>query len=95
MVFIWCCGYPCSNFFVFNERCVCWTWGRQDRVDAYNQAKKKAIIVNNSGADNFKKLLGYHGIKEEDMLFLGSRTYGSPLMASEEAKAAVHAFIER
>ena len=49
------CGYPCSNFFVFNERCVCWTWGRQDRVDAYNNAQKKAIIVSNSGADNFKK----------------------------------------
>ena len=89
------CGYPCSNFFVFNERCVCWTWGRQDRVDAYNNAQKKAIIVSNSGADNFKKLLGYHGMKEDDMLFLGSRTYGSPLMASEEAKAVIRAFIER
>lgn len=88
------CGYPCSNFFVFNERCVCWTWGRQDRVDAYNQAKKKAIVVSNSAADNFKLALSYHGMKEEDLLFLESRKYGNPLMASEEAKAAVKAFAQ-
>ena len=86
------CGYPCSNFFVFNERCVCWTWKRQDRVDAYNATKKKAIVVSNSGAENFLRALSHHGMKEEDILFLGSRTYGSPLMNSEEAKEAIRAF---
>lgn len=88
------CGYPCSNFFVFNERCVCWTWGRQDRVDAYNAAEKKFIVVSNSGADNFKQAFSYHGAKEENILFLGSRKYGNPLMASEEAKAEVKAFAQ-
>ncbi len=86
------CGYPCSNFYVFNERCVCWTWGRQDRVDAYNAAKKKAIVVSNSEEDNFRLALSYHGLDEEDILFLGSRTYGSPLMASEDAKATIRRF---
>ena len=86
------CGYPCSNFFIFNERCVCYTWGRQDRSDAYKNAPKKFIAVSNSGDDNFRKLFGYHCAGEADILFLGSRKYGSPIMASDEAKEAVKAF---
>ena len=88
------CGYPCSNFFVFNERCCCWTWGHQERVDAYSKTPKKFIAISNSGFDNFKQAFRYHCDGDPEILFLGSRKYGNPIMASDEAKGDVKAFAE-
>ena len=89
------CGYPCSNFFIFNERCVCYTKGIKERSEAYKNSRKKFIIVSNSGQENFRKLMGYHCNGEPDMLYLESRKYGSPLMANDDAKAEVKAFAEK
>ena len=88
------CGYPCSNFFVFHERCVCWTWGRQDRADAYGHTRKKFIVVSNSGEDNFRQVFRYQGSGEPDILFLGSRKYGNSIMASQEARETVKIFAD-
>ena len=72
------CGYPCANFFAFNERGCGYFGGREDRLRAYLAAKKKFIAVSNSNADHFKEAFRYHVPEgeEPDVLCLSTKKFG-------------------
>lgn len=92
------CGYPCSNFFVFNERSPCYFSGHQDLLDKYENVQKKFIAVSNSEADNLATAFGYQTYATPDILVLAAKAYGKEslagdLMESEAAKKAVLDFL--
>ena len=48
------CGYPCANYFAYNERTVGYFNLNRARMDRYMNVPKRFIIVSNSEGVNFK-----------------------------------------
>lgn len=71
------CGYPCGNFFAFNERGCSYFGGRRDRLEQFLSVPKRFIVVSNSESHHFSEAFGYLAReKEPRMLYLGTRKYG-------------------
>lgn len=95
------CDYPCSNFFIFNERSQCYFQHRQDLLEQYLAVRKKFIVVSNTGRDNFTAAFRYQVAEgvEPDILFLSAKLFQKAsicgdLMDSARAREAVAQFIE-
>ena len=92
------CDYPCANFFIFNERSLCYFQNRADLLEAYESVSKKCIVVSGTNEENFKTALAYHGEKEPPILFLSAKKYGKrstdgDLLSSEQAVADIKRFV--
>ena len=92
------CDYPCANFFIFNERSLCYFQGREDLLEAYERVPKKVIVVSNSNQEHFQAALSYHADTEPEILFLSAKKYGKvsvngDLLTSEQAVADLERFI--
>jgi len=87
------CGYPCSNFFVFNERGLTCYWQAPEILERYNRAKKKFIVVSISGADTIRTALSYHCEGDAELLVMGSRQYGAIIAEHPDAQQAMKDFI--
>lgn len=70
------CDYPCSNYFVFNERSLCYFQGNESLLKKYLCAPKKFIVVSNSNKDNFGLAFCYQSIDVPEILYLSSNEYG-------------------
>ena len=66
------CDYPCANFFVFNERSLCYFQGNPELLDAYEKVPKKVIVVSNTNEENFRKVMTYHADREPEIFFLSA-----------------------
>ncbi len=95
-------NYPCSNYFVFNERSQCYFGVSEARLNDYLRTPKKFIVVSNTEEDTFRAVLSQQVCEEEraEILFLHAKAYGKvslkgDLMDAPEAKAAVLAFVGR
>lgn len=94
------CDYPCSNFFIFNERSQCYFQQHPELLERYERTAKKFIVVSNTGQDNFTTAFRYHtGDAPPEALFLSARSFGSvsivgDLMDCPEAREAVLRFID-
>lgn len=91
-------GYPCANFFIFNERSLCYFQGREDLLEAYERVPKRAIIVSNTDAGQIRDALRYHADDDMPTLVLSASAYGrksisGDLMTSEAAVADVKRFV--
>lgn len=86
-------GYPCSNFFVFSERGLCSYWGEPQRMERYSRARKKFIVVSNSGEEELGRAFRYHSEGESELLVLGSRQYGAAMAENPAAQQAIRQFI--
>ena len=92
------CGYPCANFFIFNERSVSVFSKDRELLNQYLQKSKKFIVVSSSNQENFKNILQYQTVMAPDILFLNSREYNQrstegKLMDNEEAKDKLIQFL--
>ena len=93
------CGYPCSNFFVFNERGCSFFSGNKELLDKYLNINKKFIVISNSSEENFKNVLMYHTTMNPDILFLSTKKYNQKsidgtLMDDDQAKQEVIQFTQ-
>ena len=93
------CGYPCSNFFVFNERGCSFYAGDKELMNKYLNINKKFIVVSNSNNDSFRNILMNHTIMNPDILFLSTRKYNQnsiagTLMNDKQAKQDVIQFTQ-
>ena len=70
------CDFPCSNFFIFNERSLCYFQGNEKLLSAYLEVPKKFIVISNSNLENFKKAFAYHCNGEPEILNLSAKRYG-------------------
>ncbi len=90
--------FPCANFFVFNERSLCFFSGRQDLLDAYEKVPKKFIVVSSGEPDSFRAALNQHSDRPE-ILFLSAHAYGrdsikGDLMEEPEVIAKIEQFLK-
>ncbi|MCR5755195.1 MAG: hypothetical protein K6G30_10355 [Acetatifactor sp.] len=46
------CDYPCSNYYVFNERSQCYFQGKPALLDDYLKVPKRSIVVSNTNEDS-------------------------------------------
>ena len=94
------CDFPCSNYFAFNERSICYFRNNENLLSKYLYVPKKFIVVSNSNQDNFKKVFSYQTVGTPDILFLASYEYGKDcitgsLPSSDVAMDEVWHFISR
>ena len=75
------CDYPCSNYFAFNERSICYFRNNESLLSKYLYVPKKFIVVSNSNKDNFKHVFSYQTVDTPDILFLASYEYGKDSIA--------------
>lgn len=91
------CDYPCSNFFIFNERSQCYFQRRPEWLAVYEGVPKKGIIVSNTGRHNFVEVMEQQCGERPEMLFLRNLEFGKnsitgTLMTSPEARRRIAAF---
>jgi len=83
------CDYPNANFFIYNERSLCYFQNCRDLLDTYEKVKKKFIVVSNTNKDNFINVFKYHTINEPDILFLAPKLYGKKSIAGDLMKEKI------
>ena len=92
------CGYPCANYFAFNERSVGYFNMDKDLMERYMNVRKRFIIVSNSEGSNFEDAMRQQTNEDPEILYLKTRKYqkqsiAGNLLTSEAAKADLKAFL--
>lgn len=77
------CGFPCANFFIFNERSVAWFRGSQHRLKQYLAVPKGAVVISNSEPTHIRDALAYQADKPVEILTLSSREFGQSSLAGK------------
>lgn len=94
------CGYPCTNYFAFNERKVGFFNGDRALTQKYMSIEKKFIVVSNTEGDNFRNALQQQTSAEPEILYLKTGKYkkrstAGDILDSQEAVADLTAFLEK
>ena len=94
------CGYPCANYFVYNEKSVGYFNGDRARMQQYMSVPKRFIIVSNTEGDNFENALRHQTKSDPEILYMKTGKYRKrsttgDMMESEEAQADLDAFLTK
>ena len=94
------CGYPCANYFAYNERTVGYFNLDRELTKKYMSVPKRFIVVSNTEGDNFVNALRQQTNEEPVILYLKSGRYrkrstAGDILDSEEAVADLRAFLEQ
>lgn len=94
------CDFPSSNFFVFNERSLCYFQNNVALLNRYLEVPKKFVVVSNTNSENFKTAFAYQVNDDPDVLFLSAKKYGKVsiegnILTSEEAVEDLKTFIAK
>ena len=92
------CGYPCANYFAFNERSVGYFNMDREKMQLYMDVPKRFIVVSNT--EGFEQAMQQQIIGDPEILYLKSGKYGKrstagDILDSEAAKADLDAFLSR
>ena len=92
------CGYPCANYFAFNERTVGYFNMEREKMDRYMNVPKRFIIVSNT--EGFEDAMRQQTNEAPQILYLKSRKYGKrstdgDILESDAAKADLDDFLSR
>ena len=92
------CGYPCANYFVFNEKCVGYYNGNRELMQKYLSIPKRFIIVSNTEGVNFENAVRQQIKGDPEILYMktgkyGKRSTAGDIMDSEAAQADLNAFL--
>lgn len=90
------CGYPCANYFAFNERSVGYFGMDREKMDRYMNVPKRFIIVSNT--EGFEDAMRQQTNAEADILYMKSKKYqknsiAGDLLDSDAARADLDAFL--
>jgi multimeric flavodoxin WrbA len=71
------CGFPCSNYFVFNERILGSFASNRELFTKYLFIRKDFLIVSNSNFETLKYIMSYQVLNKEQIncLFISSKDY--------------------
>ena len=94
------CGFPCANYFAFNERSVGYFNGSKELLMKYLDVRKRFIVVSNTEGESFKQTLQQQTNDVPDILYLKTRKYdkisiAGDLLESAAAGADLKAFLEK
>ena len=93
------CGYPCANYFAFNERLVGYFGMDRVRRNQYWAVPKRFILISNSKTEQFTEAMRQQTNSEPQILFLATGKYrrnslAGDLMTSVEAQAELISFLD-
>ena len=94
------CGYPCANYFAYNERTVGYFNLDRELTKKYMSVPKRFVVVSNTEGDNFVNALRQQTNEEPVILYLKSGKYrkrstAGDIMDSVDAQADLRAFLEQ
>ncbi len=94
------CGYPCANYFAFNERTVGYFNLNRELMEKYMNVPKRFVIISNTEGQNFTNAMQQQATGDLDILYLKSGKYGKKstagdIMESDAAKADLEAFLKQ
>ncbi len=81
------CDFPCSDFFVFNERSCGYFQKNAARLSEYLRVPKKFVVVSNTNKANFETAFSYHCDGTPDILFLSAKEFGKISIAGDMLSA--------
>ena len=92
------CGYPCANYFAFNERSVGYFSLNKQRMDTYMNIPKRFIAISNS--EGFEEAMQQQTFATPDIIYLKSRKYqkqsiSGDLLESEAVKEDQDSFLRK
>lgn len=92
------CGYPSSNYFIYNERLVGYFNMNRELMAKYKNIEKKFIVVSNTESDTFYNAMQQQSA-EPNILYLKTSKYGKrstagDILNSEQAQVDLSAFLE-
>lgn len=92
------CGYPCGNYFAYNERSVGYFDLDRSKMNAYMAVPKRFIIVSNT--EGFEAAMKQQTNGEPDILYLKSgkykkRSIAGDILDSAEARADLDEFLAK
>lgn len=92
------CGYPCANYFAFNERSVGYFGMDRTKMKAYMDVPKRFIIVSNT--EGFEAAMRQQTNTEPDILYMKSgkykkRSIAGDILESDEAKTDLEQFLAK
>lgn len=92
------CGFPCANYFAFNERSVGFFNGDRSMLKQYLAVPKRFIIVSNTQNDHFADAMAQQVSGEPEILYLKTSRYkkvsiAGDMMESEAAKEDLRKFL--
>ena len=93
------CDYPCSNFFVFNERSNCYFQQHPELLNKYLDIDKKFIVISNTNTTHFEDILSQQVNGRPNILFLSPKAFGKnsingDILESPEAVDLVERFLK-
>jgi hypothetical protein len=93
------CGYPCANYFSFNERTVGYFNMDRELSGKFMAVPKRFIVVSNTEGDNFVNPLKQQTKEAPQILYLKTSKYrkrstAGDILDSEEAQQDLKAFLE-
>ena len=94
------CGYPCANYFAFNEKSVGYFNMDRASMQKYMRVPKRFIIVSNSESKTFVEAMRQQTDVDPDILYLKTgkyqkRSIAGDLMESDEAQADLDEFLDQ
>lgn len=92
------CGYPCANYFAFNERSVGYFNLDRALMQKYMAVPKRFIIVSNSEGKSFENAMRQQTESDPEILYMKTSKYSKrstagDMMESAEAEADLEAFL--
>ena len=92
------CDHPCANFYLFNERSLCYFQNEPELLEQYLRVTKKFIAISNSQPESFRIAFEQQTDKEPEILYLSAKDYGKRsidgnIMESSVARADLDAFL--
>lgn len=93
------CGYPCANYFAFNEKTVGYFNLNRELMKKYMNVPKRFVIISNTEGQNFTNAMQQQAAGELDIMYLKSSKYGKKstagdILDSDAAKADLEAFLK-
>lgn len=92
------CGYPCANYYAFNERSVGYFNMDSALLEKYMSVPKRFIIVSNSDGKIFEEAMQQQVKGVPEILYImtgkyGKRSIAGDVMDSDDAKADLTGFL--
>ncbi len=94
------CGFPCANYFAFNEKSVGFFNKNACLLEKYLKVPKQFIVVSNTECDIFKEAMQQQTDAEPEILYMSSKKYrkrsiDGNILDSSDAAADLEEFLRK
>ena len=94
------CGFPCANYFAYNERSVGYFNQDQKLLEQYLSIPKGFVLISNTESEFWTEAMSQQTNDNPNILYLKSSKYGKRsidgnILDSEEARLDLQAYLDQ